>query len=56
MTGSLFLLAAAMVMATASRAWASVPVPIERVPEPATGLIVLAGLAGGAVYRHLKKR
>lgn len=56
MSRSLFLIAAFVMVATVSPAWASVPVPVERVPEPATGLLVLSGIAGGAIYRHFRKR
>jgi hypothetical protein len=34
---------------------AASPVPTVSVPEPATGLFVLAGAAGLAAYRRLRK-
>jgi hypothetical protein len=35
---------------------AGLPVPTVSVPEPATGLLLLAGGAGVAAYRRLRKR
>ena len=50
------LLAVVAVMGVVDQAWASVPIPVEQVPEPATGLLILTGVAAGAACRYMKKK
>ncbi len=51
-----FLVAAVMILGTVGQAFAIESVPVMRVPEPATGLLMLAGVAGGAAFRYFKSR
>jgi len=53
---SVLLIAGCALLATATSSFAVTPVPTYSVPEPATGALIVSGVAGWLIARRRKRR
>jgi hypothetical protein len=53
---SVLLLAACALLASATATFAVTPVPTYSVPEPATGALVVSGIAGWLIARRRSRK
>jgi hypothetical protein len=53
---SLFVIAVCALLATATSSFAVTPVPTYSVPEPATGALIVSGIAGWLIARRRKRK